>query len=142
VPLADRPAREILPQLVRPPWKHLQQAVNALGDDPPDHALHVVRIRAKRVRYAAEAAAAVIGKPARKLAAAIAELQGVLGEMQDAVVAERWLRQQATSMSPAQALTAGELIAAQQHERAASRAAWPDFWRAASAKRLRSWLKG
>jgi CHAD domain-containing protein len=142
VPLGDRPARDVLPQLVRRPWKHLRRAVEALGDDPPDHALHEVRIRAKRIRYAAEAAAAVTGKPARKLAGAVAELQGVLGDMQDAVVAEGWLRHEATSMSPAQALTAGELVAMQRQDKAACRAAWPDAWKAASTKRLLSWLKG
>jgi CHAD domain-containing protein len=142
VPVGDRPAREILPQLVRRPWKHLRRAVEALGDDPADHALHEVRIRAKRVRYAAEAAAAVIGKPARKLAAASADIQGVLGDMQDAVVAEAWLRHEATSMSPAQALTAGELVALQRQDKAASRAAWSKAWKAGSARQLRSWLKG
>jgi CHAD domain-containing protein len=120
----------------------LYRAVEALGDDPADHALHEVRIRAKRVRYAAEAAAAVIGKPARKLAAACAELQGVLGDMQDAVVAEAWLRHEATSMSPGQALIAGELVAMQRQDKAACRATWSKAWKAASARQLRSWLKG
>jgi CHAD domain-containing protein len=142
VPVGDRPAGEILPQLVRRPWKHLQRAVEALGDDPADHALHEVRIRAKRVRYAAEAAAAVIGKPARKLGAACADLQGVLGDMQDAVVAEAWLRHEATSMSSGQALIAGELVARQREDKAACRAAWWRVWKAASARQLRSWLKG
>jgi CHAD domain-containing protein len=141
VPVGDRPAGEILPQLVRRPWKHLRRAVEGLGDDPPDHALHEVRIRAKRARYAAEAAASVMGKPARKLAAACAGIQGVLGDMQDAVVAEAWLRQEATSMSPGQALTAGELVAMQRQDKAACRAAWSEAWKVASAKRLVSWLK-
>ena len=142
VPLGDRPAREILPDLVRRPWKRLQRAVAGLGEDPPDPALHEVRIRAKRIRYAAEAAAGVIGKPARRLAGAVAELQGVLGDMQDAVVAESWLRQAATSMSAAQALTAGELVTLQRQQQQDCRSGWPAAWKAASAKRLRSWLKG
>jgi CHAD domain-containing protein len=142
VPLGERPAREILPRLVRPPWKHVQRAVDALGDDPPDTALHEVRIRAKRIRYAAEAAAGVIGKPARRLAAAVAELQGVLGDLQDAVVAEGWLRRVAASASPGQALVAGELVSIQSQQQRECRAAWAAAWKAASAKRLRSWLKG
>jgi CHAD domain-containing protein len=141
VPVGDRPAGEILPQLIRRPWKHLRRAVEELGDDPPDHALHEVRIRAKRARYAAGAASPVIGKPARKLAAACAEVQGVLGDMQDAVVAEAWLRHEATSMSPGHALTAGELVALQRQDKAACRAAWSEAWKAASRKQLVSWLK-
>ena len=141
VAVGDQPAGEVLPQLVRRPWKHLRRAVAELGDDPPDHALHEVRIRAKRARYAAEAASPVIGKPARKLAAACAEVQGVLGDMQDAVVAEAWLRHEATSMSPGHALTAGELVALQRQDKAACRAAWSEAWKAASRKQLVSWLK-
>ena len=89
------PPVEVLPRLVRRPWRHLSQAVEALGDNPEDEALHEVRIRAKRLRYAAEAATPVIGKPAQRFASAVATLQGVLGDMNDAVVAEAWLRQSA-----------------------------------------------
>jgi CHAD domain-containing protein len=101
-----------------------------------------VRIRSKRVRYAAEAAAPVIGKPAKQLAAAVAKVQGVLGDMQDAVVAEAWLRQAGTSGSASQALVAGVLIARQRDQQAACRKAWIKPWRKASAKTLRRWLDG
>jgi CHAD domain-containing protein len=138
--VGDRPAREVLPGLVRKPWKHLRRAATGLGDDPPNEALHQVRICAKRLRYAAEAAAPVIGKPAKRLAAAVAEVQGVLGDMQDAVVAEAWLRQAGMAGPPSQALVAGVLIARQRDQQAACRKAWSKPWRKASAKQLRSWL--
>jgi CHAD domain-containing protein len=141
VPLGDRPAREVLPRLVRQPWRHLLRAATGLGDDPPDEALHEVRIQAKRLRYAAEAAEPVIGNPARRLAAAVAEVQGVLGDMQDAVVAEAWLRQAGSSGSAGQALVAGILIARQRDQQAACREAWIKPWQKASRKRLRRWLK-
>jgi CHAD domain-containing protein len=136
----ERPAREVLPGLVRKPWQHLRRAATGLGDDPPDEALHQVRIHAKRLRYAAEAAEPVIGKPAKRLAAAVAEVQGVLGDMQDAVVAEAWLRQAGTAGSASQALVAGVLIARQRDQQAACRKAWTRPWRKASAKKLRAWL--
>jgi CHAD domain-containing protein len=138
--VGDQLAREVLPGLVRKPWRHLRDAAKGLGDDPPDHALHQVRIQAKRLRYAAEAAEPVIGKPAKKLASAVAEVQGVLGDMQDAVVAEAWLRQAGTSGSASQALVAGVLIARERDEQAACRKAWVKLWRKASAKKLRAWL--
>ncbi len=140
--LADRPAADVLPALVRRPWRHLQHAVEHLDDDPPDEALHDIRIRAKRMRYAAEAVAGVIGKPARQLASAVAEVQGVLGDMQDAVVAETWLRSQAASGPPSRALVAGQLIMLERQKQAACRRQWVRPWKEASHKRLRSWLKG
>ncbi|MDP9073786.1 MAG: CHAD domain-containing protein, partial [Actinomycetota bacterium] len=142
VPLGERRAADVLPALVAKPWKQLKRAVDALGDDPPDEALHEVRILAKRMRYAAEAVAGVIGKPARLMASAVAEVQGVLGDMQDAVVAETWLRQHVTTnSSTAQALVAGQLVMVQRQQQAASRQGWAHPWRAASRRRLRAWLK-
>lgn len=138
----ERAAMEVLPALVRRPWKHLRGAVDCLGDDPPDEALHEVRIRAKRMRYAAEAVAGVAGRPARQLAAAVAALQGVLGDMQDAVVAETWLRRHATGVTVGQAMVVGQLITLQRQQQAACRAEWTKPWKAASKKGLRKWLKG
>ncbi len=43
----------------------------------------------------------MIGKPASNLAAAVAELQGVLGDFHDAIVAEGWLRRGVSGARPA-----------------------------------------
>ena len=94
-PLADdgdRPARRVLPRLVARPWRRLERMVATLPESPSDEALHQVRIRAKRVRYAAELAAPVVGGPAPRFARALAALQDDLGEVHDAAVAEQWLR--------------------------------------------------
>jgi CHAD domain-containing protein len=138
IPEDDKPARDVLPALVGGPWTHLKRAVESLDRDPADEALHQVRIRAKRARYAAEAAAPVVGKPARVFAKAVADLQTVLGDHQDAVVAEDWLRRVDGSRSVT--LVAGQLIARQQAEAAAMRQAWPAVWKQADAKKLRAWL--
>jgi len=142
VPVADgddKPARDALPELVRRPWNHLKKEIESLDTDPADEALHQVRIRAKRARYAAEAAAPVIGRPARAFAKAVADLQTVLGDHQDAVVAEEWLRREGARSNTA-ALVAGQLIARQQREAAATRKQWPSMWKRASAKKLRAWF--
>jgi CHAD domain-containing protein len=141
----DRVARTVLPELVRRPWKHLEQAVDAVDptgfqDPDDDEALHEIRIRAKRARYAAEAAAPVVGKPAIRFARAVAGVQGVLGDLQDAVVAEEWLRAAGAKAPSAQALAAGQLLRIQQEEQDAARRAWPRAWEEAAPKRLRSWL--
>jgi CHAD domain-containing protein len=136
---ADQRAGRAAARYVRRPWRRLRDAVAGLGDEPPDSALHNVRILAKRCRYAAEAAAPAAGGPAVRFAAAVADLQTVLGDHQDAIVAEVWLRN-AAATTPAGAVAAGELILLQRWQRARLRALWPATWKAASAKDLRSWL--
>ena len=115
-------------------------AVRALGDEPAPEDLHRIWILAKRARYAAEAAAPVVGRKAAAFAAALADLQTVLGDHQDAMVAEAWLRSAAEGADPALSLAAGELIALQLAEAAACRTQWRRAWEKASAKKLRSWL--
>ncbi|MEA2687048.1 MAG: hypothetical protein QOE93_2243 [Actinomycetota bacterium] len=139
LPEADAKATEVLPSLVLRPWKKLDKAVKELDDPPPDEQLHATRIRAKRCRYAVEAVAPMIGKQAKRLAAAVAELQGVLGDHQDAVVAEGWLREAAAEPGVS-GLVAGELIALQRIEAEEHRQAWWAAWRQAKDPKLRKWL--
>ena len=97
-PSADAPATEVLPPLVQGPGRSSAATSSALPDDPPDEALHDVRIRAKRCRYAAEAVAPALGTDARRVRARRSPtLQDVLGDHQDAVVAAAWLRDVAES---------------------------------------------
>jgi CHAD domain-containing protein len=140
LPGADRPAAEVMPPLVAKPWKKLRKAVRKAGDDPGDHELHQIRIRAKRARYAAEAVEPVIGTPAEDFADAISDLQSVLGDHQDAVVGEAWLREAAASARRDVALVAGLLIAAERASAADTRASWRKVWKAANRKQLRAWL--
>src|SRR5215216_5947862 len=114
LPGADRPAAEVMPPLVAKPWKKLRKEVRKAGDDPPDEQLHKIRIRAKRARYAAEAVEPVIGQPAEDFADAVADIQSVLGDHQDAVVGAAWLREAAGSARRDVALVAGQLIAAER----------------------------
>lgn len=130
-PVATEPARSVLPGLVARPWKRLRRDVRRLPPEPPDDALHRVRIRAKRARYAAEAVAPVLGKPARTLGRALAALQDVLGGHQDAVVAERWLRAEAARTEPGRAFVAGLLAAGERRAAADSRARWNGVWESA-----------
>ena len=46
------------------PWHSLEKRVKALGESPTDEQLHQIRIRTKRVRYAADAVTPIVGKPA------------------------------------------------------------------------------
>jgi CHAD domain-containing protein len=122
---ALRPSAEggDLDALAQKQLKKVLKAVSALGDDPPDEELHALRKRGKRARYAFELAGNDrIVRRAKKL-------QDVLGEHQDAVVAEDTLRTLAAEASPAQALAAGRLIDAERERRATARRTWRKVWR-------------
>jgi CHAD domain-containing protein len=131
LPDADVSIKAILPGLLDRPWGHLRAAVKEAGSRPTDGQLHAIRIRAKRVRYAAEAVAPLMGKPARRFAEAAARLQTVLGEHNDAVVAESWLRSWAADRRSGDAAFAAGMLAG--IERAAAqtvRDGWRKTWKA------------
>lgn len=133
-------ARDVLPRLVRAMWKRVRRHVRALGDAPDDPSLHELRKRAKALRYASEAATPVLDKRAARMARRARALQDVLGELQDGVVAEDWLRSHVAAGDTAQALVAGQLVASQRAVRRASRSSWPKAWRKLRKKKVRSWL--
>jgi CHAD domain-containing protein len=138
---ADAPAAKVLPDLVAVPWRKLRRDAERLGHDPTDEELHQLRIRAKRARYAAEAAARAL-PAAGPHAEAVADLQGVLGDQHDAVVAEEWLRRAVTAgTSRQQAFVAGLLVAYERDQAAAERGRWRKAWKAASDKKLTGWLR-
>jgi CHAD domain-containing protein len=140
-PRADLPARDELREVVRQPWRSLRRAVGALEGSPTDEDLHGVRIRAKRCRYAAEAAAPVLGKRAAAFADSAAALQDVLGELNDAVVAERWLHEWSSRRrSAGEAFAAGELAGLERALGERSRRRWRRAWAKLDSPKRRSWL--
>jgi CHAD domain-containing protein len=133
-------ASQVLGAMVTRPWRQLRRAVRELGEQPEDDALHQVRILAKRLRYAAEAAAVVMGRPAARMAQVTAKLQGVLGDFNDACVAETWLRASVAGGDAAQALVAGQLLTLERQVQADIRRGWRPYWEALDDRRLREWL--
>jgi len=136
---ADEPAVEAIPALVRRPWHRLSKRAKDLGDAPTDHQLHDLRIRTKRARYAAEAAAPVVGKQARAFAHAAAKLQDVLGDLNDAVVAAAWLSGWAARDDDA-ARAAEQLASAERSTADALRGHWGAAWDELADPRLRAWM--
>ena len=100
----------------------LRRKVEGLGEDPPDEELHAARIKAKRARYAAELAGLDGYVQAAK------RFQDVVGEHQDAVVAEERLRALART-TPSAALVIGRLIERGRGRRERTRAEWPSAWK-------------
>ncbi|MGA3146341.1 MAG: CYTH and CHAD domain-containing protein [Acidimicrobiales bacterium] len=137
---ASSPAGRVLPKLVRYRWRSLRRAVRRGGRHPSDAELHGMRIRAKELRYAAETAAPVVGKAARRTATAAEEAQNVLGRHHDAVSAEAWLRNQAAKGTPAGSYSAGRLAAEQARSQRRLRRRWRPVWRRLDQKNLRRWF--
>src|SRR5271165_3070709 len=87
-PLAEREAGEALAKPVRRAARRLQRALAAVpGAQDRDTAIHQARKATKRARYAAEAAAPALGSTASRQAAQAKELQQLLGDHHDSVVA-------------------------------------------------------
>lgn len=127
--------------LVRPPMRRLRKEVRRAGHNPPVDELHALRIRGKRVRYAAEFGSELAGgqprKRLRELARAARRFQEVLGEHQDTVAAEERLRQLADTeqtpleipLSPDALLVLGRLVEREHEQRGEHRANWRVAWR-------------
>ncbi|MFC4949504.1 CHAD domain-containing protein [Pseudonocardia sp. GCM10023141] len=91
-------AQPELTDLVRVEARKLRKAVERAGENPPDEVLHALRINGKRVRYTGELVepglrGTDVGVAVKKLLTATAELQEVLGDHQDACVAEQRIRE-------------------------------------------------
>jgi CHAD domain-containing protein len=122
----DPSGRTLAQAVLVPPAGKIRTAVGRLGDDPPDAALHRVRINAKGLRYAAEAVKPVSDRQVERVERAARGVQDVLGEHQDAVVAGSWLHKRApraANPAPWARLERAEIAAA-----LASREAWPAAW--------------
>jgi CHAD domain-containing protein len=115
-------AQESLNSLLRRAARRTRIKLRDVSAESADAELHELRIAAKRARYAGELVETVGGSAARRLARRAAAMQKILGEHQDAVVAEERLENLAVDASPAAAFVAGRLAERQQERRACARA--------------------
>jgi CHAD domain-containing protein/adenylate cyclase class IV len=119
--VADHGDDDVLP-LADKAFKRLRSDARALGSDPEDESVHELRKAGKRARYAAEIALPEGGRPLERYVDAVKELQDVVGEHQDAVVAEERLRAIARART---AIAAGRLIDGERKRRADARRGLP-----------------
>jgi CHAD domain-containing protein len=129
---APQPA---LVDLVRAEARKLRRAVEKAGDNPPDEVLHALRIRGKRVRYTGELIAPSLhgdpaGKQVKRLLSATTALQEVLGDHQDACVAEQRIRGLLAGLdvTPDTLFVAGRLVERETHRAAEKRREWRGAW--------------
>jgi CHAD domain-containing protein len=111
-------------------FRKFERELDRLGPGPSNAELHRLRVRGKRVRYAGELAAPAVGKPAHRFVARAKKVQDVLGEHQDAVVAEHRLRELIRAKrDPGIAFVAGRLIERQHLRTTAARRLTPKVLR-------------
>jgi CHAD domain-containing protein len=130
-------AQPPLPDLPRAEFRKLRRAVERAGDDPADEVLHALRIRCKRVRYTGELVQPSLrrtpeGKALKRLLAATAGLQEVLGDHQDACVAETRIRGLldgfGDSIDAHVVFVAGRLVERERTRAEAKRGEWRAAW--------------
>lgn len=88
---------EALLPLVAKSWRRLERSVAALSMQGASEPWHEARIKAKRARYTAESVSEVFGKKMRQLAKSLAEVTEILGDHQDAYVAQEVIREVAAT---------------------------------------------
>ncbi|MDQ3404647.1 MAG: CHAD domain-containing protein [Actinomycetota bacterium] len=124
----DKPSA--LVDVIRKPHRKLMKAATGLADDAPDDDLHALRIHGKRLRYAAEMAAPAAKKKVRALVAATKHFQDLLGDHQDAVIAEEQIRrllgELGDKVDADVAFVAGRLVEREHARKADRRARWRD----------------
>ncbi|MFF8472584.1 CHAD domain-containing protein [Streptomyces sp. NPDC015414] len=130
---AGKPAK-VIAKAVRKDLAKVTRLITHALDLPPGHerdvALHEARKKAKRTRYAAEAAVPALGAPARSLAKSMKSLTSLLGDHQDSVMARHALREFAAVAHAAgeSTFTYGLLYGREERRAAAAEAELPGLW--------------
>jgi len=138
-PAAARNPATSLGGLMDRPWRRLERRCRKVGRRSTDAELHRVRILAKRARYAADALAPAFGRPAERFADAAADLQDLLGDQHDAVVAAGWLRSTAIGSSPSVAFAAGLMSQQEKVLARKKRKSWRRAWKKLDRPKMRFW---
>jgi len=121
-------------------WKKLRKTVKALPSEPADAELHAVRIKAKHARYAGELEAPEQGHAVARFVDRVKKLQDILGEHQDAAVAETRLRELAKDApAPRTGFVAGLLVERQHARRQAAREAFEEMWPEVERRGRKAW---
>jgi CHAD domain-containing protein len=145
-PRAGRPAGDVLPREVRRAYRATARRMKRARQAPPgparDTALHQARKAAKRARYAGELAQPVIGRKAGRFTRQVKQVQTLLGDHHDAIIAreqERVLGIEA-HLSGENAFSYGLLYERESEAADKLRARAFKAWTKASRPRYRRWM--
>jgi CHAD domain-containing protein len=143
---AEDAGGKVLRKRLRHEYKRVCTAVELVDSATTQHErddlLHEVRKAAKRARYAGESVESKYGEKARRFAGAMEEVQTILGDQHDAVIALDRLRAagDAAHAEGESAFVFGRLHAREAAEADALVADFQRSWSRASRKKLRRWL--
>jgi CHAD domain-containing protein len=139
VPVVVKSDRNLMGVAARQ-FRKLRKTVKKLKHSPSDRALHRVRIKTKRARYAAELCRASGGKPVARFLKTAEQFQDLLGANQDAVLAERFVRGFLKHQTGKQAaFTAGLLVARAKRQRQIVRDHFQSEWKRLKKRGNRAW---
>jgi len=125
-----------LTKTVRSEWRSLKVVVTSVGDSPGDQDLHRLAMRVDRVRHGAE-----LAKAGERWAESLGELRDAIDALQEASLAQGWLRHAAGTPTVTWDLLAGQLLERARCAEAAWWREWTTRWERSRAKDLRSWLR-
>ena len=128
-----------LPDLAAREFKKVLKAVGTLPKKPGDAELHAVRIKVKRARFTAELAQAIVGRPAERFAAKAHNVQDILGEHQDAVVAEQRIGDLLEELDDAERAAAARVLGRQRKRRKAALATFLEEWPKLERRGAKAW---
>jgi CHAD domain-containing protein len=121
-------------------FKKLRRAARTLGPKASADEIHRARIRTKRARYAAELAAPVAGKRARRFVKAAKQFQDAVGAHQDAVIAADKIRGVVDrTKSMESAFAAGRLVERTTARRRKARRGLPRAWKRFERQGRKAW---
>jgi CHAD domain-containing protein len=130
---------QVAGQLVRPLVRAVRRAGRGLDESASPQALHRLRVRVKRLRYALDTLRGLGDRGLAKLLRRLERMQSLLGEHQDAVTAVAWLERYAETpgISAPTLLATGALIHRLSRRARRFRARFPARWQQLDRRRLR-----
>jgi CHAD domain-containing protein len=133
----------VAPSLLRPLLRAVLSAGRGIGEDPKAEALHRLRVRGKRLRYALETLRGLGGKNVDKMLRRLVALQDLIGDHQDAFTAMERLRAYGATadVPPATLLAVGALVEGFGRRARKLRRRFPEAWRRLDRSRLRTGLQ-
>lgn len=145
-PDAGQPARALLPGAARRAYRRTRKRMRAARQSPAGQsneiALHEARKAAKRARYAAELLTPALGKDPRRFARRMKQIQTLLGDHQDSVIARQVELDLAKGAARAgeNAFTYGVLYQRDAEAAGQARAKAAKAWKRATKPAVLAWL--
>lgn len=140
------PVLAVAPDMVERRYKRVRKQGDAITKGSPPDAYHMLRIDAKKLRYALEFVGnGIYGKPALEFSARVTEMQDVLGLHQDAYVAMDLLQEIADSsgkrLGPQTLMAMGSITERYRLDAIDLRAKFPPVYRALAGDEWKRLLK-